>query len=110
MLKVKVRGGGLMIWTRFAATGPERLVNIESTMSSSVYQSVLESNGPTAKAWVNFYHVLIYKTLELTQVRFLLCNHDCVNTIKTVDSVFCCSKSEIKYVLSIYFIRYFSQK
>lgn len=51
MLKVKVRGGGLMIWTRFAATGPERLVNIESTMSSSVYQSVLESNGPTAKAW-----------------------------------------------------------
>ena len=37
-------GGGLMVWAYFAATGPGLLAVIESTMNSSVYQSILESN------------------------------------------------------------------
>jgi len=41
---VKHGGGGLMIWACSAATGPGHLAVIESTMNSSVYQSILESN------------------------------------------------------------------
>jgi len=41
---VKHGGGGLMIWPCSAATGPGHFVVIESTMNSSVYQSILESN------------------------------------------------------------------
>ena len=37
-------GGGLMIWACSAATGPGHLAVIESTMNSSGYQSILESN------------------------------------------------------------------
>jgi len=41
---VKHGGGGLMIWACSAATGPGHLADIESTMNSSGYQSILESN------------------------------------------------------------------
>ncbi|MEE6515924.1 hypothetical protein FKM82_025084 [Ascaphus truei] len=41
---VKHGSGGVMIWACFAATGPGNLAVIESTMNSSVYQSILESN------------------------------------------------------------------
>ena len=37
-------GGGLVIWARFAAMGPGHVAVIDSTMNSSVYQSILESN------------------------------------------------------------------
>lgn len=36
--------GGRMIQACFAATGPRHLVVLESTMNSSVYQSIIESN------------------------------------------------------------------
>lgn len=35
---------GMMIQACFAATGPRHLVVLESTMNSSVYQSIIESN------------------------------------------------------------------
>jgi len=53
MLNIKVHistfrkrlgGGGMMIWACFAATGPGHLAVIKSSMNSSVYQSILESN------------------------------------------------------------------
>lgn len=41
---IKRGDGGEMIWVRFATTGHGHLVVIESTVDSSVYQSILESN------------------------------------------------------------------
>lgn len=41
---VKHRGGGVMIWACFTATGPGQLVVIEVTTNFSVYQSILEPN------------------------------------------------------------------
>ena len=41
---VKHGGEGLMMWACSAATGPGHLAVIESTMNSSVYQSILESD------------------------------------------------------------------
>ena len=41
---VKHGGGGLIIWACSAATGPGHLAVIESTMNSSGYQSIPESN------------------------------------------------------------------
>ncbi|MEE6519334.1 hypothetical protein FKM82_031075 [Ascaphus truei] len=41
---VKHGGEVVMIWACFAATGHGNLAVIESTMHSSVYQSILESN------------------------------------------------------------------
>jgi len=42
---VKHGGGKLMIWAYFASTGSGQLTVIELIMNSSVYQSILESNG-----------------------------------------------------------------
>jgi len=44
ILTVKHGGGGLMLWACSAATGPGHLAVIESTMNSSVDQSILESD------------------------------------------------------------------
>lgn len=47
---VKQGGGGVIIWDFFfffATTGPGHLSVIESTMSSSVHQSILESHVST---------------------------------------------------------------
>jgi len=44
ILTVEHGGGGLMMWACSAATGPGHLAVTESTMNSSVYQSILESN------------------------------------------------------------------
>jgi len=39
---VKHSGGGLIIWVCSAATGPGHLAIIKSTLSSPLYQSILE--------------------------------------------------------------------
>ena len=44
MPTVKHSGGGLMIWACVVATVPGHLAVAESTVNSSVYQSILESN------------------------------------------------------------------
>ena len=53
----QLRGGGLMIWACFVATGPGHRAVIESTMNSSVYQSILASSiSLTAKACLKLGH------------------------------------------------------
>ena len=54
-----VTGGGLMIWTCSAATGPGHLAVIESTMNSFVFQAILEKCEaicPKAKTWLKLAH------------------------------------------------------
>ena len=50
ILTVKHSGGGVIIWACFTAAGPRHLALIESTMNSSVYQSILDSICLTAKS------------------------------------------------------------
>ena len=64
---VKYDVGGLMIWACFATTGPGHFAVTESTMNSTVDQSVIESRIPSTAAKI---YIRIYKTKRIKVLKW----------------------------------------
>ena len=48
---VKYGGGSVMLWGRFAASGPGALVKINGIMNSTKYQDILAKNLVASDRW-----------------------------------------------------------
>ena len=53
---MKHTGGSIMVWSRFAVSGPGRLTIIDGTMNSELYQQILKKDVRTSLHELNAGH------------------------------------------------------